>query len=76
MSTGMRHTWQVFSYELLRSVRKRRYLFTTFGIPLIAIALLFAFQFISSRSAQDEQSDVEVDQQPRDVDHRSDEGGG
>lgn len=56
MSTGMRHTFQVFSYELLRSVRKRRYLFTTFGIPLIAIALLFAFQFISSRNAQDEQS--------------------
>jgi ABC-2 type transport system permease protein len=47
----MGHTFQVFSYELLRSVRRRRYLFTTFGIPLIALALLVGYQFISSRTA-------------------------
>ncbi|MCZ2097278.1 MAG: hypothetical protein LC121_13665, partial [Anaerolineae bacterium] len=42
------HTLQVFLYELRRNLRRKGYLFTTFGIPLIAAALLFGYQFITS----------------------------
>lgn len=45
------HTFKVFAYELRRNLLRRRYLFTTFGIPLLAVALLLGYQFISSRSA-------------------------
>ncbi|MEP7294019.1 MAG: hypothetical protein ABI835_19690, partial [Chloroflexota bacterium] len=47
------HTFQVFAYELRRSLLRRRYLFTTFGIPLLAIVLLLGYQFISSRTVDD-----------------------
>lgn len=44
------HTLQVFLYELRRNLRRKGYLFTTFGIPLIAAVILFGYQFISSRN--------------------------
>jgi ABC-2 type transport system permease protein len=51
------HTFKVFAYELRRNLFRRRYLFTTFGIPLLAVALLMGYQFISSRtSSGDEDS--------------------
>ena len=43
------HTVKVFLYELRRNLRRRGYLFTTFGIPLIAIVLLLGYKAISSR---------------------------
>ncbi len=46
------HTFEVFIYELRRNLRRRGYLFTTFGVPLIAIVLLLGYQFIASRSSQ------------------------
>jgi len=38
--------WNVFWFELKRQGRRRAYLFTTFGIPLIAIVLLLDYQVI------------------------------
>ena len=46
------HTFQVFLYELRRNLRRKGYLFMTFGIPLIAVVLLLGYQFISSRTRQ------------------------
>jgi ABC-2 type transport system permease protein len=36
----MRHLIQVFSYELRRNFRRKGYLFTTFGLPIIAVLVL------------------------------------
>lgn len=45
------HIWQVFAYELQRNLRRKGFLFTTFGIPILAYILFFGYQFISSRSS-------------------------
>jgi ABC-2 type transport system permease protein len=42
----MRHTLQVFIYELRRNFRRRGYLLTTFGVPLLAVVLMFVLQRI------------------------------
>ncbi len=42
------HTFQVFSYELRRNLRRKGFLFATFGIPLIGLILLLGYQLISS----------------------------
>ena len=47
------HTLQVFLYELRRNFNRKGYLFTTFGIPLIAIVLLLGYQFVQSRNQGD-----------------------
>ncbi|MCC6803883.1 MAG: ABC transporter permease [Anaerolineae bacterium] len=52
------HTVQVFLYELRRNLRRKGYLFTTFGIPLIAAALLFGYQFITSLNNDDGSQDA------------------
>ncbi len=44
------HTFLVFAYELRRNLRRKGYLFTTFGIPLIAVALLLGYLFINSQN--------------------------
>lgn len=46
--------WQVFLYELRRNFRRKGYLFTTFGIPLIAIALLLAYHVINAPNQSSE----------------------
>lgn len=46
----MTNIWRVFMYELVRNFRRRGYLFTTFGIPVLAIVLFYGWQFISSRN--------------------------
>ncbi|MBI1259583.1 MAG: hypothetical protein GC204_19110 [Chloroflexi bacterium] len=45
------HTAKVFFYELRRNLRRRGYLFTTFGVPLIAIVLLLGYKAISTQNA-------------------------
>ena len=55
------HTFKVFAYELRRNLLRRRYLFTTFGIPLLAIVLLLGYQFISSRAAENDADDTAED---------------
>jgi ABC-2 type transport system permease protein len=41
------NTARVFSYELTRNVRRKGFLFTTFGIPVIAFILLVGYILIS-----------------------------
>ncbi len=43
-----RHIAHVFLYEFRRNFRRRGYLFTTFGIPLIVFAIYFGYQFVNN----------------------------
>ncbi len=47
-----RHIAHVFLYEFRRNFRRRGYLFTTFGIPLIAFAVYFGYQAINTINAR------------------------
>lgn len=44
----MNHIRQVFTYELGRNLRRRGYLFATFGIPIIALLLLVGYHFVTT----------------------------
>jgi len=46
------HIWKVFTYELKRNVRRKGFLFTTFGIPLIGFVILFGYRLISEANAR------------------------
>lgn len=43
-----KHIAHVFLYEFRRNFRRKAYLFTTFGIPLIAFGLFFGYQIITT----------------------------
>ena len=43
-----RNVWRVFIYELRRNLRRKGFLFATFGIPIIAFVLLFGYQAITT----------------------------
>lgn len=43
----MNNIWRVFRFEFIRNFKRRGYLFTTFALPLILIALLTGWQAIS-----------------------------
>src|SRR3990172_3539554 len=45
--------WSVFSYELRRNFRRRGFLFTTFGIPLIGFLIITGIQIFSGSSANE-----------------------
>ncbi len=49
---------QIFGFEFRRQIRRRAYLFTTFGIPIVALIILFGYQafqeFKASRPAEEE----------------------
>src|SRR5690606_444410 len=45
-------------YELRRNLRRKGYLFTTFGIPLLAVVLLLGYQFITSRTGEADAGDA------------------
>lgn len=47
-----RHIAHVFLYEFRRNFRRRGYLFTTFGIPLIAFAVYFGYQVINNLNSR------------------------
>lgn len=53
-----RHIFQVFFYELKRNFRRRGFLFTTFGIPLIALLLLVGYRAITAANAQNAPPDA------------------
>lgn len=44
----MTNTLRVFLYELSRNFRRRGYLFTTFGLPVLLIALVYGAQLIGN----------------------------
>ncbi len=54
----MGHTMRVFLYELRRNARRRGYLFTTFGVPIVAAVLLFGYQFIQGMNTAEEEEPV------------------
>src|SRR5215831_695740 len=47
-----RHIAHVFLYEFRRNFRRRGYLFTTFGVPLIAFIIFFGYQAITKLNAR------------------------
>lgn len=51
---------RVFTYEIVRNFRRKGYLFTTFGLPLLMIALFYGYQFLSNRSAPTSQNATEL----------------
>lgn len=42
------HILKVFWYEFKRNIKRKGYLFTTFGLPLIIYVLLFGYQFFTN----------------------------
>jgi ABC-2 type transport system permease protein len=52
-----RHIWQVFTYELRRNIRRKGFLFATFGIPLIAFVIVFGSRVVSQLNAQNQPAD-------------------
>lgn len=44
----MKRILDVFWYELGRNLRRRGYLFSTFGLPLLAVIIVFGYQLISA----------------------------
>ncbi len=57
------HTAEVFWYELRRNVRRRGYLITTFGIPLLVLVLLLGYQFFNARSLSSGSSSTDTSSQ-------------
>jgi ABC-2 type transport system permease protein len=51
----MRHIYEVFRYEFTRNVRRKGFLFTTFGLPLIGFVLAFGYNAIQSLQQPEEQ---------------------
>ena len=50
----MSNTLIIFAYEFRRNIRRKGFLFTTFGIPLLAFVLMIGYNVIqSSRPAED-----------------------
>lgn len=58
-----RHMWQVFGYELKRNLRRKGFLFTTFGLPLLAIVLVLAIQAISEANARNAEANPQAVQE-------------
>lgn len=46
--------WRVFKYELRRNIRRKGFLFATFGIPLIGFVILFGSRVISQANANNQ----------------------
>lgn len=46
-----KHISHVFLYEVRRNFRRRGYLFTTFGVPLIAFVVYFGYQLINNANS-------------------------
>ncbi len=59
-----RNTWVVFMYELRQTLKKRGFLFSLFGIPLIGLAIFFfILQTTGGGSPSDVLNDVDIDLQ-------------
>ncbi len=57
----MNHLSQVFFYELKRNLRRRGFLFMTFGLPLLVFILLLGYQVISRASEAETPDAAEQD---------------
>ena len=56
----MHHIVLVFLYELRRNIRRRGYLLTTFGVPVLALVLMFVFQRVNLGGTQAQEQLGEV----------------
>ncbi len=56
-----RHIAHVFLYEFRRNFRRRGYLFTTFGIPLIAFVVYFGYQAVNSINSRNSTANAVAD---------------
>lgn len=56
----MKHIGIIFLYELRRNIRRKGYLFATFGLPLIGFILLFGYNFYQTNLASREEEPVDV----------------
>lgn len=50
----MKQAWTVFSYELRRNFTRKGFLFTTFGIPIIAFVLLWGYNVFTTLRVPEE----------------------
>lgn len=57
----MKNLMKIFRYEIVRNGKRRSYLITTFGLPLLAIALMYFVQLINSQAAASTGSENPVD---------------
>lgn len=60
---SLRHAINVFRYEFSRNLRRRGFLFTTFGLPIIAVLIFLIAQQIGQGAAEDAQRELEFDLQ-------------
>ena len=59
----MNNILRVFRYELSRNVRRRAFLFTAFGLPILIFALFFVVQIVSTNANEDSQEQLTEDAQ-------------
>lgn len=55
------HVWSVFLYELTRNLRRKGFLFATFGIPVIGFIVLMGIQTFAGQSAEDDIAELDFD---------------
>ncbi|HEX2619018.1 MAG TPA: ABC transporter permease [Phototrophicaceae bacterium] len=58
----MKSTLKVFRYEITRNIRRRGYIFTTLGLPILIIAISIFVQWIGNKSTEN-QTPEEIVQQ-------------
>lgn len=56
----MNAIWQIFRYEIIRNGRRRGYLFTTFGFPIVVFLFLLVMQNINANSAPEPEAAAEA----------------
>ncbi len=57
----MRHIIEVFLYEFKRNLSRKAFLFTTFGLPLIVVALIIGYDVLQQANQGDETAVEAVD---------------
>lgn len=50
----MTHWFEVFRFELRQTMRRKGYLFLTFGVPLLALVAFFGYQFYQEATESDD----------------------
>ena len=58
-----RHVWNVFLYELARNIRRKGFLFATFGIPVIGFVIMMGVQLFAQTTTEDQIAELEFDAQ-------------
>lgn len=54
----MRNFWNVFNYELIRNITRKGYLFSTLGIPALAIIAFIGYPIFQSFQSPDEDTET------------------